>query len=92
MLKFAGKLAICLTLSSMLFLDRTSGQEIPKPAFYGCLSRSEKEMVAVCFEENSECHETLHQIQSESDKNDLTYFAEALVIGILAGMVINHNL
>lgn len=87
------KLISFLMLSSMVFLSPTSAQEIPKIESYGCLSRSQKEAIAISFEENRVCHDNLSLATSPSPiRDEWSDFLSAFVLGAIAAVVVQNNM
>lgn len=79
-----------LTLSLTLYSTRTSADEIPKPDF-SYLSRDQKEKIAVCFAENSACHESLSKATTDPVQDSWSVLLTATIVGVIGGLVLAHQ-
>lgn len=74
----------------MIWSALALAQEIPKPDFTS-LTRVERESIAVCFQENDACHETLKTLNHTAVEDNWTVLFAILLVGVAGGMVIDHQ-
>ncbi len=75
----------------MLCCQKTSAEVNLLPNPYSCLERDQKENIAVCFEQNFDCHEALKSI-AKDEKSDWQSWALAFGGGIIAEMILANQL
>jgi hypothetical protein len=77
-----------LSLSLMLCSLKTLAlDEIPRPEPYTSLTREQKESIAICFQQNLACHESLHAAEA-STQNDWTFFLGSFILGSVATIIL----
>lgn len=92
MLKLVLEFILTALLILMLFSQRSSGSEINlQPSPFACLDRSQKERIAICFEENFQCHEALAKVQP-SPAPDWEIISLMIAGGIIGGMILDAQL
>lgn len=74
----------------MIWSGRIWAQEIPKPDFTS-LTRVERENIAICFQENAACHETLKHMTITPVQDDWAVLITAVVVGVIGGIVLDHQ-
>ena len=79
-----------LTLKLLLSSNTTLADEIPRPDF-SCLTRQEKENIAVCFQENADCHLSLSKATSSPVQDDWSILLTAGLVGVIGGLVMAHQ-
>lgn len=67
-------------------------QDIPKPDF-SCLTRTEKEEIAVCFRQDKQCHSDLEYARQEPTlESEWTYFIGTFILGGIGGVILAQQL
>ena len=89
------KLKQLLILFLMLSWQSTlQAQSEITPPNLKCLTRVEKQALEITFEENEQCQRDL-RASYESEKSDWLFFSLAMVLGAVAGVVVesqvHHN-
>lgn len=84
------KRMVLVILSLTLFCQTSLGQTPKRLNDFSCLSREQKEQIAVCLKENLACHAALNE--KKSDAPEWTAFAGVVLLSIISGMAIEHQL
>jgi hypothetical protein len=91
MRKSNNKLKVLISLALISFSLKTSAQEINLKPDFGCLSLEQKQKIAIAFEENKACHESL-KLASDTEqpiKNLAIAFLVGAVLGIGATLAVH---
>jgi len=74
----------------MIWSAKTWAQEPPKPDSYTQLPREQREVIAVCFEENAECHRSLKRSDA-AVQDEWQVLIVAGLMGFVGGLVVAHQ-
>lgn len=73
----------------MLYSRNAFTQEIEISNF-SCLSRGQKEQIAVCFEQNAECHKYIDRAVDHNERNLWEYVLLSALLGFVGGMAVSR--
>lgn len=93
MKKFMMKITLLVTMSSTLLSQSALAAEIKLLPDFSCLTREQKESIAICFGENDSCHESLKSVSAGAYfESPWQSYLLAGILGLAAGMIAQNQL
>lgn len=93
MLRSLLKPSLYLLTSLTVWSKNSLAQELPKPDSLMSLTRGQKEKIAICFQENLACHDSLSRATSPPTfQGEWTDFIGVFVFGLVGGMVLENQI
>lgn len=74
----------------MLFSQKILAEEQKND--FSCLTREQKEAIAVCYKENYSCHQNLKAKSDVLFEPQWGAFVGVLLIGVISGMSLEHKI